>query len=529
MRCCAQARARRARPPALLAAVLAAALLLGCDLDLPGDPDDDPDGGSGDPWLQVPEDVAGGEPLPDALRDPEQPLPDTWAPPPGAVVVRTYGEAVMTSDGRHLLFQAPAGDGPACLVVVGLAEASVRRPEGLCELRWIAAEPGGARAWLLAAGGDRVLALRLADLVVEQTIATEDTYTVMEFGPEGDTLVLTNLPTDEWSESQYEWNTYDMDMRHVAVLRPATGVVHEQTFPFAVRDVAFSPVDDAVLVAMSWWQETGLPEAQVHFMDPDTGDASHHVVFPNCADEVVVQPGGTVALLSPRQCFVHPIVLAPPPTEEEWPTPEEEWDDWEEWPEGDPASVIDLVERRFVGNLPGFGPVAISPDGSTAVAFSRQETLARQWNVFQRALVGLVVIRLADLYWQVVEYGGDEPDFFFAPSGSTLLLHDRDGGQDRVVSMDAASHDLLVLGGPPARFEQRATTPDGATVYAVYEGALRRIPVGGAAVQDVPLDFTAAQVFIRPQGDWIVVTEPGTTAIHLLAADDAAPVSLIRP
>lgn len=493
------------------------------------------DGGSM-PWLDDPlPDAAQPEPEPDIRPDVPPIPPDEGTERPDdpvrlpAVAPTVFADAVLGGDGRHLLFQRADG-GRTCLEVADLETGAVQRFADRCDLRWITADPAGGRAWLLESSGDRVAVLRLADGAVPSTLSTEDTYTVMEASPTGATLVLSNVPTDEWSESQYEWNTYDMDMRHLAVVRPESGALHEQTFPFAIRDVAFSPKDGAVLVALSWWKEDGQPEAQVHFMNPESGVVEGNVTFPNCADDLAVQPDGGVAILSPRQCFVHPITVAPDePAPDEWPAPDDERDEWEDWPEADPASVIDLETRTFVGNLPGFGPVAIAPDGTTAVAFSRQQTLMRQWNVFQRAAVGLVVIRLADLYWQVVEYGGDEPDFFFAPKGGRVFLHDREGGEDRVVALDAATLALSPLDGPPTRLDRRAVTPDGQRIYALHDGRLRQIRVGTDAVTDVPLDFEAAQVHARPQGDWIVVAEPGVAAIHVLEADDAAPVRVIRP
>ena len=508
-------------------------LLAACELPPPvsaGDTDD-PDR----PWIPVTDadrlhDVGPSEwpPDPDAGIPPEWdgegPRPDD--PRPSAVIPTVFEDAVLSADGRYLVQQVADAGGRRCVVVANVETGGVERSERYCDMRWIAPDPRGARVWLLGAEGRGAVLLNLADLSAAQVFSTEDTYTTLEPSPTGSTVVLSNRPTDRWAESQYEWNTYDMDMRHLAVLWLEMNVVHEQSFPFAIRDVAFSPVDAAVLVAMSWWKEDGQPEAQVHFMNPASGIVEDRVTFPNCADELAIQPDGEVAILSPRQCFVHPISLAPEePEPEEWPTPEDDWDDWEDWPEADPASVIDLRERSFRGNLPGFGPVAISPDGATAVAFSRQETLMRQWNVFQRARVGLVVIRLADLYWQIVEYGPSEPDFFFAPDGAQLLLHHRADGEDRVVRMATDTLALAELAGPPATFDRRAATPDGDTVYSVFDGRLRRIDAsGGDVVTSVPLAYEIAQVFARPQGDWIVVTERGASRAHVLTADDAAAV-----
>jgi hypothetical protein len=292
--------------------------------------------------------------------------------------------------------------------------------------------------------------------------------------------------------------------------------VHEQFFPYAVRSTAFSPVDRALLVSMSWWKEDGLPEAQVHFMNTATGVVEDTIAFPNCADELVVQPEGDLAILAPTQCFVHPVTLAPEVVPEEWPDDEEEWDEWDEWDEADPCSVIDLVERKFVGNLPGFGPVEFSGDGQTAVAFSRQETMMKQWNVFQQKLVGLIFIRMSDLYWKVVEYGSDEPDYFFDMGSMHLYLHDQEGGKDRLVRMDADTKEISVLSGPPATFEEKAEMADG-SLYLVHQGKLLTVPSGGLETVEVALPAAAAQVFARPQGDSTVVFSPDGASVLMIS------------
>ena len=94
--------------------------------------------------------------------------------------------------------------------------------------------------------------------------------------------------------------------------------------------------------------------------------------------------------------------------------------------------------------------------------------------------------------------------------------------------MDKDALALAALAEAAARLERRAATPDGATVFCVYDGRLRRIDVGGEVVTNVPLDDEISQVFARPQGDWIVVLEDGAPRAHVLAVEDAAPIRSLR-
>jgi hypothetical protein len=450
---------------------------------------------------------------PDVPATPEVPTnPDAPTTPTPEPVV-PYERAELSPDGEFLLVQRSLADG-FCLVVADVESGEVHTPDGVCNLRWFVFSPDGGKAYLLRESGLEVHVLDLAQMEVAAGYTVANAYSVLEAAPEGDFLVLSNKPVDEWSEAQYEWSTYDMNLRRIAVIDLSLDSVHEQFFPFAVRSTAFSPVDRALLVAMSWWKEDGLPEAQVCFMNTATGTVENTIVFPNCADEIVVQPEGELAILSPNQCFVHPVTLAPDVEPEEFPDPEEEWDEWDGFEESDPCSVIDLVERTFVGNLPGFGPVEFSGDGQTAVAFSRQETMMKQWNMFQQKLVGLVFIRMSDLYWKVVEYGSDEPDYFFDLGSQHLYLHDTEGGQDRLVRMEADSKEMAVLTGPPATFGEKSQAPDG-TIYLAHGGKLLAIPPDGLAVTELSLPVAASQAFARPQGDSIVVfaDEAGTVLL----------------
>ena len=501
---------------ALMAILLAAWGGLGCEPDGKLPPEDEiaPDAVDvpltpnepNNPDNPVAPEAPGDPENPDDPGDPENPDdPET----PVTVPVTPFLRAELSPDGRYLLVQRDTDKG-FCLVVVDVEEGEVHVSEGACDLRWFAFSPDGEMAFLLSANGLDVDVLTLATLHVVPGFKLANPYTVLEVSPDGEFLVLSNKPMDEWSEAQYEWSTYLMDLRRITVVDLAHDAVHEQFFPYAVRSTAFSPVDRALLVAMSWWKADGLPEAQVHFMNTATGVVENTIVFPNCADEVVVQPEGELAILAPTQCFVHPITLAPEVVPEEFPDAEEEWDEWDE---ADPCSVIDLVERKFVGNLPGFGPVAFSGDGQTAVAFSRQETMMKQWNMFQQKLVGLIFIRMSDLYWKVVEYGTDEPDYFFDLGSQHLYLHDREGGTDRLVRMEADSKNMDVLTGPPATFEEKAEAPDG-TLYLVHEGKLLSVAPGGLETVDVNLSTAAGQVFSRPQGDSVVVySQDGSSAL----------------
>lgn len=96
------------------------------------------------------------------------------------------------------------------------------------------------------------------------------------------------------------------------------------------------------------------PSTPVTLMDLASGDTVTTTI-PNCSAPIAVVNEERRLLVSPTFC-------------EEG----RDSDPDDKWTNPDPVSVLDLSESgelTFLKNLPGFGPVALSPDGSRAVAY----------------------------------------------------------------------------------------------------------------------------------------------------------------
>ena len=95
------------------------------------------------------------------------------------------------------------------------------------------------------------------------------------------------------------------------------------------------------------------PSTPVSILDLATS-ATAQITIPNCEAPVEVLPDETRALVSPTFC-----------EEARSSNPKDTWTN------PDPVSVIDITAEglSFLKNLPGFGPVALSPDGKRAVAY----------------------------------------------------------------------------------------------------------------------------------------------------------------
>src|SRR6185437_2093068 len=81
---------------------------------------------------------------------------------------------------------------------------------------------------------------------------------------------------------------------------------------------------------------------------------SKHVGVPNCTAPIEVLPDASRALLSPTFCEEGKASTSK-----------------DQWTNPDPVSIIDLPADgpHFLKNLPGFGPVAMTPDKTRAVAY----------------------------------------------------------------------------------------------------------------------------------------------------------------
>lgn len=518
---------------------VASLLLAAAGCDLPGDAVEE----AGDSWRNSPVeglDVISG-PLSDVpvqprtVPDPEDPGEDPAVPPATdpeddpeddpqappvdpAVSAPVFNDAVLSADGNFLLVQVELDGTDRCLAVANMQELSTSLLDDLCGLRWIAVAPDGPIAYLLDQAGTTVLVLDLVTGEVTKEHLFTDEYSTLDIAADGDVVAASNRPVSSFALSQYEWNTTFMPFRHLGLIHLPSGAVHEQTFPYAVRSLAFSPSDSSVLVGMGWWAEDGLPVSFVHWMNPVTGVVEDDVSFPNCVADIVVHPKGGLAIMSPTVCFVHPINFEP---EEVIPDVLDVWNGggWDAWEgdnwDSDPASIIDLATRQHVGNVPGYGPISFSPDGETAVGFTRQETMMKQWNYFQKEDFGIILIRMLDYYWQVVEYGDFEPDFFVAPGGA-LCLHDRADGEDRIIRMSLDDKDPVALAGAEAHLRGRAMAADGNVMHSVFEGELRRISLTDDSVKALTAPAALRQVFSRPQNDFLVATDAANSKVFLL-------------
>ncbi len=203
------------------------------------------------------------------------------------------------------------------------------------------------------------------------------------------------------------------DLDRVLVLDAVTGSIRGAVpIGSAATDVAFVGNDEALVVGSVRWTDHKPATAVVQV---DLGTlAALPIDVPNCDAPIAVLPDRSRAFLSPTYC-----------EEGQATNPNGQWTN------PDPVSVIELEPAgpRFRENLPGFGPVAMSKDGSRVVAYL--DTKRMDSSMFKNPSqvpsrfgdqFHLMVIDPKSLEFSLSPIGGALPRFAMTLDGSGLLV-----------------------------------------------------------------------------------------------------------
>ena len=441
-----------------------------------------------------------------------------------------YHEVILSPNGRFLLAMVgvPGPDlgwaSPGRILIVQPLPSG--KPIAIPEIRnadRINFSPDGDTAWILDEEEQEIRRLDLLSLEVEASYTLGARYGVLDVTPDGRYLVLSNLPLSDAEEANYDGDGQcwfgAVNRCRMATLDIETGAVTTVDFDKRLRDLDYYRPTRQLLVTWGTYDwDADLNRSVVAFVSPDSGDVEDEIMFPNCADELKLVPGSDLALLSPTHCLKKSVQI-----------------------NQDPISVIDLGAREFVQNLPGFGPVAISPDGSRAIGFTRREVMEDEWDFHaQDEPVGLIVVETENLSWRVMDYGDHMPVFTISPDGEWLFVHEEgdehgNDAEDDGVEWDGDSfHDLArvdlddfsrsVLQKSGLGLERYVWSPDGDRLYGLCNGALFRIDVAtGTLGQTIQTDLDLMS--LRPQGDLLILAPWDAPSYSVLDAKTLAPVA----
>jgi len=305
--------------------------------------------------------------------------------------------------------------------------------------------------------------------------------------------------------------------RTVELLDPTTGERRRRLDGREVIDVDFRPGVGELLVTRGHTWSGEVPTTEVTVVS-NAGETIRRIGVPNCAAPMVVTPDGRRAFLAPTTCERPAREDREPPAV---------WD---------PVSVIDLETRRWLRNLPGFGPATLAPDGTTAVAFMDADNL--DLSLFEAGDVvpssddgrfHLMLIDTATLSFDSVPPGDELPRYALTPDGHVVLVDApyawRDG---RVRLLDVPSRSLRRLDGPPVLLEHYTVTPDSADVYLLQQSDLYWISI--PALRTVRLTDGAGwrSLNITPDGAHLLLVDR-EDLLHVYSPSRRRVVRVLRP
>jgi len=227
-------------------------------------------------------------------------------------------------------------------------------------------------------------------------------------------------------------------------------------------------------------------------VDAENGEETCRSTVNNCAGEVEVSPDGQTAFLSPTVCNI------------------------------DPVSVLSLADGgcEVRETTPGFGPVALSPDGTTVVAFLDRDLPADGVPadvLSSNTRFHLMFMDAKTLKFTTMPVSDDLPRFAFTPDGKSLLV---DLPLDPLASLkvvDVAAKKLREVKGPPLKLNAFSFSPDSSRAFIV-DNQLFNLDLAGAAVRANGLNLPLAGINVTPEGPTVVVSQASDAALVFLDA-----------
>lgn len=240
-----------------------------------------------------------------------------------------------------------------------------------------------------------------------------------------------------------------------------------------VVDIEMLPDEKRALIVEQHAFSGDQPSTRLVLWNLETG-GKVTVEVPNCADDIAVSADGKRALLAPTTC------------------------------QKDPVSVIDLTEggEKFERNLPGFGPVEMAPDGTTAVAFVDRDQIdatlfddPKKIPAAGSAKYHLMLLDTWDLQYELVEIGDDLPRFALTPDGNVLLV-DSSYIESTVTRLfDVTSRTFKDISGPEIQLDNFTLSSDSQHVYSL-QAALFHVNIPPATSESIGLAFTPKNINI---------------------------------
>jgi DNA-binding beta-propeller fold protein YncE len=249
----------------------------------------------------------------------------------------------------------------------------------------------------------------------------------------------------------------------VALLDALTGATVGRFAPAQpVEDVDVTPDGTRVIVTEKELWRDGTPATTISVIAAGTGEKLCATAVPNCADQLVVHPDGATAYLAPTTC------------------------------RKDPVSIIDITrDCKFEKNLPGFGPIALTPDGALGIAFLDKK--ANDPTAPPRPAevdasperFHLMTFDTRTHALRTVPIGDRMPRYALTPDGAMLVVESVDdihpGADDhsfRLIArplriVDTTSLNVRTVTGPTAMLDAYVVSPDSREIWLLHRPSWR--------------------------------------------------------
>jgi hypothetical protein len=268
----------------------------------------------------------------------------------------------------------------------------------------------------------------------------------------------------------------------VDLLDAATGELVAHHTAASVVDVAMLPDDArALVVPLNTWQGMpAVPRTRVMVLDLEDGQTRTFDV-PNCSDRIIVTPDGERAFLAPTGCSQVEASV-------------------------DPISYIDIRfgKEAFVKNLPGFGPLAIGPEGNKAVGFfdatQADPSLFEEPSQIPPASprYHMMVLDVATLAYSFHPIGDELPRYALAPNGQVLLVDTLTGTPAAL--FDTTTGERREIEGASLSLQNFVISSDSAHSYVLQNG-LNDVDLAKASSTEIPTGFLPLNINIAPDDE----------------------------
>lgn len=294
---------------------------------------------------------------------------------------------------------------------------------------------------------------------------------------------------------------------HLDILDAETGKrIAQHDFASSVVDLQILPGDQRALVVTqhNWPSSASAPNTEIEVVSLLDGKVTSFDV-PNCSSELAVTPDGSRAFLSPSFC------------------------------NKDPISVLDLTPGKegWVKNLPGFGPLALGPTGSTAVAFLDTQNLDETLfddpaqipaHAKTDLRYHLMTLDTGTLKYEFTLWGDSLPRYQLTPDGRELLVDEPWSATAElrpVHIFDTESRVLRKVQGVPVVLDNFVLTDDSKHVYAltnalvdldIVAGTAETMETGIISPQNINTSPDGAKLYLRESTTSICIYDVATQA-----------------